>query len=62
MNSFAISTRSFSYQSFSESLKLIEIEANQADASILLCAEFAKNRAKANFADLGEKNLVPMGC
>ena len=40
---------------FSEALKLTEIEANKTEVGILLQAEMAKNGAKANIVDLGEK-------
>ena len=59
MNIFVIARQSFWYRNFlSEALKLTEIEANQTTVCIMLHAELAKNGAKANFVDLGEKNLL----
>ena len=58
MNSFVIARQSFWYQSFSKALKLTEIEANQTEVCILLRAEMVENGAKANFVNMGEKNLL----
>ena len=58
MNIFVIGKRSFWYQKFFKALRLTEIEANQTEVRVSLRAEIAKNCAKANFEDLGEKHLL----